>query len=84
MATVVDIREKKPRELSTFTRAEAHDLFDRTAQRYLGISGKQFLKNWDANVYATNDHKCQQIMRVAMLIPLVRKERAGKTSSRMR
>lgn len=60
-----------------FTDSEAHRLFDATAQRYLGLSGEQFLRMWDAKAF--NGLRVRsQALKVAALIPLVRYVRAGK------
>jgi len=60
-----------------FTESEARQLFDLTAQRYLGMSGEQFLRKWDAKEFS-NPEMQARALRVAHLIPLVRYIRAGK------
>lgn len=60
------------RELS---REEGRQLFDRQAQRYLGISGEEFLKKWDAGEYGDPDDRTKNppgVMRLVMLLPFVR------------
>ncbi len=60
------------RELS---REEARELFDSQAQNWLGISGEEFLRRWDAGDYGEPDD-CEknppEVMRLVMLAPLVR------------
>lgn len=65
-------KDGQPRELS---REESRELFDRQAERYLGISGEEFLKRWDAGEYGDPDDRSVNppgVMRLAMLLPFVR------------
>lgn len=57
----------KAREL---TREEGRELFDRQAERYLGMSGDEFLRAWDAGAF--EDPDSSEVMRIAMLLPLAR------------
>ncbi|MDP9481191.1 MAG: hypothetical protein M3R38_36920 [Actinomycetota bacterium] len=60
------------RELS---KEESREMFDRQAQRYLGISGDEFLRAWDAEEYGDPDDRSKNapgVMRLAMLLPFVR------------
>ena len=62
----------KARELS---KEESRELFDRQAERYLGISGNEFLRGWDAGEYGDPDDRSKNapgVMRLAMLLPFVR------------
>lgn len=45
-------------------------MFDARARHYLGISGEEFLRQWDAGEY--RDCDSTPILRLAMLLPLVR------------
>ena len=57
------------------SREEGRELFDRQAQRYLGISGDEFLRAWDAGEYGDPDDRSQNppgVMRLAMLLSFVR------------
>lgn len=58
------------------TREEAHSLFDENAQYYLGISGEEFKRRWDAGEYEHNDdsHDHSSVWNVAILIPMVEDE----------
>ena len=57
--------------ITTFDPAEARALFDATAQKYMHISGDEFLQRWDSGEY--RDHMAEtRAMRVAVLIPMVR------------
>ncbi len=60
------------------TEDEAWQLFDENARYYLGISGEEFLRRWDAGEYRDNDYRPDHtaIIEVAMLLPL-----AGRTWS---
>jgi hypothetical protein len=62
-----------------FTEAERWMLFDNTSWRYLGMSGKDFLSRWDHGDFPNADSR-PQIMRVASLIPLVRRFSARQKS----
>lgn len=59
-----------------FTEAEAQELFEQTAQRYLKMSSHQFLEMWDANAFSPEQEA--DVYQVAVLIPLVRHISAGK------
>ena len=64
--------EPRPREIS---RQEGRKLLDRQAERYLGISGDEFLKRWDAGEYGDPDDRTEnppEVTRLAMLLPFVR------------
>lgn len=66
MAT--DTTEINVHELSA---AEAKDLLDGMARHYLGMSGEDFLRAWDAGeITASRDRP--EVMRVAMLAQLGR------------
>ena len=62
-ASVRDQRETTARFISD---DEARVLFDEVAQRYLGISGEEFLRRWKHGDYA-GDPDRPEVMRVAML-----------------
>ncbi len=55
-----------------FSEEEAKKLFDATARRYLKISGAEFLRHWDAGDYLGRDGEENNVMRVAVLVPMVR------------
>lgn len=62
-------------EVRELSREEGRQLFDRQARRYLGISGEEFLKKWDAGEYGDPDDRTQNppgVMQLAMLLPFVR------------
>jgi hypothetical protein len=65
---------------SAFTPEEAANLFDATARQYMGMSGVDFLSAWDNDQFRDPDIKTRA-MRVAILIPLIRKTSA-RTKSR--
>jgi hypothetical protein len=59
---------------------EAKALFDATARHYCGISGAEFLRRLDAREFAPDVVTQERVLRVAALIPLVRKTSARKKS----
>lgn len=62
-------------EVRELSREEGRQLFDRQARRYLGISGEEFLKKWDAGEYGDPDDRTKNppgVMQLAMLLPFVR------------
>lgn len=67
----------QPEETGPFTEREASALFEETAQFYLGISGAEFLRNWDAKAFGDPKLKARA-ERVAALIPLIRNVSVGK------
>jgi hypothetical protein len=73
--------ESTPQEATegVFTLEEGQELFDRTSQLYLGISGGEFLVQWDRGAFADSEDQ-SRVMRVASLIPLVRKTSARQES----
>lgn len=73
MAAVVDNNEKIGRRHADITdsvhvasREEALHTFDLVAQRYLNISGVEFLRRWDAGEYAACADEFP-VRRVAMM-----------------
>jgi len=70
-----------PASAKVMTRAEAAELFDATAMLYLGMSGTEFLRRWDNGDYDDETVCSGRVMRVACMIPLVRRERAGKNAT---
>ena len=61
-----------------FSREEAKRLFDETARQYLSMSGDEFLCRWDNGTFKGSTDT--RAMRVAILIPLVRKTSARQKS----
>lgn len=51
------------------SRNEARNLFDARAQKFLGISGKEFQRRWEAGDLDPEDDR---VVRVAMLLPFGR------------
>ena len=82
MATAVQFGDvENPAPAKVLTRAEAAALFDATAKLYLGISGTDFLRRWDEGHYR-NERACtSRVMRVACMIPFVRRPRARKNAT---
>jgi hypothetical protein len=53
------------------SRKEGFALLDREARAELGVSGKTFVRRWNAGQYASR--VCRpEVMRVAMLLPFAR------------
>lgn len=62
-------------EVRELSREESRELFDRQAQRYLGISGVEFIQRWEAGEYGDPDDRDKNppgVMRLVMLMPFVR------------
>lgn len=51
------------------TSEEEHALFDRVAQRNLGISGAEFVRRLKAGEYGPDPDDHPRVMRVAMFLP---------------
>lgn len=58
----------KPQELS---QEEGRAILDRQARHYLGMSGDEFMRAWNAGEF-DDDSDRPEVMRVAMLIGLAR------------
>lgn len=66
---------QKNGHVEELTCEEGWELLDRQAQRYLRMSGAEFLEAWDAGEFDDPDDRTKngpEVMRVAMLLPLVR------------
>ena len=60
-----------------FTSEEAKALFDKTARQYMNMTGEEFISGWENGRFRDAETK-SRAMRVAILIPLVRKISARK------
>jgi hypothetical protein len=60
------------------TPEEGRALFDRQARKTLGISGNEFLKNWDAGKYrpVPDTADGRKVGRLVMLMPFARRTKA--------
>lgn len=58
----------KPHKLS---RDEGLAIVDRRARRYLGISGEEFVRRWDAGYYK-DEPESPGLVRTMMTLPLAR------------
>jgi len=47
---------------------ESRELFDQAARYYLGISGEEFIRAWEAGEY-DDDPDRPEVMNVVMLLP---------------
>ncbi len=57
------------------TPEEGRKLFDEAARHYLGISGEEFIRKWDAGEFDDPDDRTKhgpEVMSVAMLLPFAR------------
>jgi hypothetical protein len=59
-------------EVHELTEEEGFALLDRQAQRYLGMSARDFIAAWDAGKFAQNGAERPEVVRLAMLLPLGR------------
>jgi hypothetical protein len=58
-------------KIKVLSRSEGLALFDRRARAELGVSGRTFIKRWNAGQYAKR--ACRpEVVRVAMLLPFAR------------
>lgn len=67
MSTVTD---RKSASIEFLTEAEGWELLEKHAQQYLGMSAQDFVDRWDRGDVL--DPERPDVMRVAMLLPLVR------------
>jgi hypothetical protein len=58
-------------QIRVLTHDEAVRLFDELARQYLGMSGEEFVAAWEAGKF-DDDPDRPDVMRLAMLLPLVR------------
>ncbi|ASL17285.1 MULTISPECIES: hypothetical protein [Mycobacterium avium complex (MAC)] len=57
----------------TMSDSEYDDMFDRIARKNMGISGREFLRRWDAGEFEGVDWDSVEGLRaVAMALPLAR------------
>jgi hypothetical protein len=64
------IDDLPPVRVLTHEEAIAH--FDEQARHWLGMSGEEFLRRWDAGDYAGREDDNVAIRIMAMLIPIAR------------
>lgn len=57
-------------EAPELTLEEGRELFDQRARKFLGISGEEFLRKWDAGEYMDSDDP--KVSSMAVLIPFAR------------
>lgn len=68
MSTTTKTHKPAVRELSN---DQAKKMFDRKAKHYLKMSGKAFIKKWDAGLF-NGEADTPAVTRVAMLLPFGR------------
>lgn len=56
-------------DLHYVTPEEGAEILDRMARKYVGMSGEDFLRKYEAGEISTD---CSGVMRVSMLIPLTK------------
>lgn len=54
------------RQFEYISLSEGREILDRQARKYLGMSGEEFLRKYEAGEISTD---CSDVMRVSMLIP---------------
>ncbi len=64
----ISAERSKCQEIS---QAEGRTILDRQARRYLGMSGEEFTRAWDAGEF-DDDPDRPDVMHVVMLLPLAR------------
>jgi len=62
------------RHIQLFAPEETRQAFDAQARQFMGMSGEEFIRRWDAGEFAAiaDDAEHPEIMRLAMLIPFGR------------
>lgn len=65
--------QEEPESVSghEMTREEARAFFDEQARAWLGISGEEFIRRWDAGAFDDEPER-SDVMNVAMLLPFGR------------
>lgn len=58
-------------QIQELSKEQARRLFDRQAKHYLNISGKEFIRRWDAGLF-NGKGSSPAVIRVAMLLPFGR------------
>jgi hypothetical protein len=58
-------------DVDVLSREDGMRILDEKSQRYLGISGEEFMRRWDDGYYAKDPDR-PELIRLAMLLPLVR------------
>ena len=72
MAERAETTENQIREIS---QEEGREMFDRAAWNYLGISGEEFMRRWDAGYCDDPDDRTKnppEIMELGMLMDFAR------------
>ncbi len=74
MAT--ETREIQAETPSVLPPEEGRALFDREARLWLGLSGEEFLRRWDAGEYRNlpDTLEGRNVLRVIFLLPFVRQD----------
>ncbi len=57
--------------IKELTLEEGWELLDKQARKYLNMSGKEFVKKWEAGDF-DEDPDQPELMRLAMLLPFVK------------
>jgi hypothetical protein len=57
-----------------FTKKEAWALFDRTARKRTGMTGREFIEWWRRGEFSRDPDDLPGVMSVAMMLPLVDEE----------
>jgi hypothetical protein len=63
-------KAQKP-QIQELSKEQARRMFNREAQRYLKMKGKDFIEKWDAGMF-NGKSDSPEVMRVAMLLPFGR------------
>jgi hypothetical protein len=58
-------------DLNYVTPEEGAEILDRQARKYLGMSGKDFVRSYESGELQDDDYS-SNVMRVSMLIPLTK------------
>jgi len=64
------MKKSRSNGFKVLSKDEGEELLDRQARRYLGMSGKTFVRRWNAKKIKNPDRP--EVMRVAFLLPFGR------------
>ena len=74
---VTEHEQAHPGVVHTATPVDAAALVDQVARREVGVTGREFLRNWEGGSYADasdRDRQGRAVFRVARLIATIRRE----------
>jgi hypothetical protein len=64
-------KDKRAQKVKSLTGPQAKAFFDRQAQRYLGISGPEFVRKWDRKEF-NGKMDSPAVVHLSVLLPFAR------------